>query len=146
MGVDASVTHTTFFIASILVAASISGVIIGVSNSMANEIKVKSQVLGDEMATAISIVNDPRNMPYEAGVLTVYVKNVGEISLNYNNIVILIDGVYMDHTASVAGGSTTVWGKSAVIEATVAIALGPGDHYVKVVTENGVSDMLYFRM
>ena len=89
---DSSFTHSLFFIAAIVVAVSVSGVIIGISNSMVQELKVKTNALETEIGTDIEIVNDPRRVPYADGNLTIYLKNVGDITLKYNNIAILIDG------------------------------------------------------
>ena len=70
MAADSSFTQMLFFIAAIVVAVSVSGVLIGVSNSMANELKVKSETMSNEMGTEIKIINDPRHVPYQNGDLT----------------------------------------------------------------------------
>ena len=61
MAADTAITHMVFFIASILVAASIAGVIIAVSNNMANDLVAKENGISDTMQTNIEIINDPRD-------------------------------------------------------------------------------------
>ncbi|NLI73462.1 MAG: hypothetical protein GX369_01640 [Euryarchaeota archaeon] len=146
MSADASVTQTTFFIASLVVAASLAGVIIGISNSMANEIENKVQVASDQMATDMVIINDPRSVPYNDGMITIYVKNVGDISLKYNRITILIDGRFVKDPNISLSDSSVGWSSGSVIEITAPIDLEKGDHSVKVTTDNGFSDTMLFRL
>lgn len=130
---------------AIVVAVAISGVLIGVSNSMANEVQMRSDIMVKEMGTDITLVNDPRSMPYSNGTLTIYLKNTGDIALDYNNIAIFIDGQYLD-SLPVISGNGYAWSPARTIELQVNVTLSSGDHTVKAVMPNGVSDMMAFRI
>ncbi len=146
MAADSSFTQMLFFIAAIVVAVSVSGVLIGMSGSIAQEMKLKSNNLAEKMGTDILIINDPRSVPYQDGNLTLYVKNVGDITLNYNSIVIFIDGQYMNDTAIVPGSNARVWPVSGTITVNITVGLVAGDHLAKVVMPNGVYDAMTFRI
>jgi flagellar protein FlaG len=146
MAADSSFTQMFFFIAAIVVAVSVSGVIIGISNSMVNELKMKSDTLRTELGTDIEIVNDPRKVPYTDGNLTIYLKNVGDITLKYNNIVILIDGQYVNGTSVVNEYSGGIWPIGKTVEMQITVSLSTGDHEIKAVMPNGVSDTMSFRI
>jgi flagellar protein FlaG len=146
MAAESSFTHMLFFIAAIVVAVSVAGVLIGVSNSMANEIRLKSDSLASEMGTEITIINDPRQVPYSNGTLTLYLKNTGDITLNYNGIGIFIDGQYLDGLAITSEEGSPYWQPTHTLELQVTVALEPGDHMAKVVMPNGVSDTMAFRI
>ena len=145
MSADGSFTHSIFFIASLLVAVSISGVIIGVSNNMANELVSKANAIGNEMSTSIKIINDPRQMPYSDEVLKIYVKNVGDNSINYRSVIVFIDGKPAQYTANIADAGISEWTPGTVLEINASVTLEQGDHLVKVTTSNGVSDSMSFR-
>ncbi len=137
MAADTAITHMVFFIASILVAASIAGVIIAVSNNMANDLVAKENGISDTMQTNIEIINDPRIVPYNDNNLTIYIQNTGDITLNYNDITILIDGHIMDATISVITDNMTQgsanqngnWAPSTIISVEVNCGLDPGRSY-----------------
>lgn len=145
MAADSSFTQMLFFIAAIVVAVSVSGVIIGISNSMVQELKVKTDSLKTEIGTDIEIVNDPRQVPYADGNLTIYLKNVGDISLKYNNIAILIDGQYVNETSVVNEFSGGMWPVGKTVEMKVKVLLSTGDHEIKAIMPNGVYDTMAFR-
>jgi archaeal flagellar protein FlaG len=145
MAADSSFTQMLFFIAAIIVAVSVSGVLIATSTSMANELKVKSESMSNEVGTDIKIINDPRHVPYADNNLTLYIKNIGDVSLNYNNIAILIDGQYINATAVMSENAGPTWTVGKTIEFSADITLSPGDHQVKAVMPNGVSDSMAFR-
>lgn len=146
MASDDSFTQMIFFIASIIVAVSIAGTIIGVSGVLANEMRTKADSAASEMGSAIVFLNDPRNVPYEDGVITLYIKNVGEMSQSYNDLILFIDGEYTEFDARIVNSSSENWVTGAVIEVTATIALEEGDHTAKAILENGVSDTLDFRL
>jgi archaellum component FlaG (FlaF/FlaG flagellin family) len=112
---------------------------------MAQELKMKSETMSNEMGTEIKIINDPRYVPYQNGSLTIYIKNVGDISLNYNNIAILIDGQYINDTAIISGNTGPSWPIGRTVEISANVTLASGDHEIKATMANGVSDSMAFR-
>ncbi len=145
MASDASVTQMIFFIASILVAVSIAGTIIAITGLMADEMKTKANTAVSEMGSSIVFANDPRHVPYEDGVITLYIKNTGEVAQSYNNLILFIDGQYVEFDADLIGSSNN-WVTGEVLEVTATIVLEEGDHTAKAILGNGVSDTLDFRL
>jgi archaellum component FlaG (FlaF/FlaG flagellin family) len=146
MSADASVSHMTFFIAAVVVAVAISGVVIGISNSIGDDIRNKGTNMADKLATDITIINDPTQMPYNEGVLTLYIKNTGDIQLVHQQLTVLIDGQYTNYTLVESQQTDYNWNPSRVLQVQVDVALSPGDHTAKVVMRNGVYDSILFRI
>jgi archaellum component FlaG (FlaF/FlaG flagellin family) len=113
---------------------------------MAQELKMKSETMSNEMGTSIKIVNDPRHVPYGEGVITLYIENIGEMSQSYNDLILFIDGEYTEFDAKIVNSSSGNWVTGEVIEITATIALEEGDHTAKAILGNGVSDTLDFRL
>lgn len=146
MASDASFTQTIFFIASIVVAVAIAGTMIGVTDMMADEVRIKAAASASEMGSSIVIINDPRQVPYADGQMIIYIKNVGSTTPSYKDMLVFLDGEYIDYDASLLDGNNKTWSIGSVVEATVSASMMPGDHSIKVVLSNGVSDTLDFRL
>lgn len=146
MASDDSVTQMIFFIASIIVAVSIAGTIIGVTGMMSDEMRTKANSAVSEMGSSIVFANDPRHVPYQDGVITLYIKNTGDVTQNYQDLIIFIDGQYVEFDADIVGSSGQNWVTGAVIEVTATIVLDSGDHTAKAILGNGVSETLDFRL
>lgn len=147
MGFSTSTTHMIFFIATALVATSLVGVFADTIYSIQGGIKTRGETLADQLSTKIEIINDPNNMPYSSNILTIYVKNIGEKTLDQSKIDILIDGVVKtDITITLLDDSFYYWSSTKVIKIEINnISLSSGDHSVKV-TINGVDDKMDFRI
>ena len=79
--------------------------------------------------------------------LAVYVKNIGQLTLDHHGISVLIDGAVMSTlSSSVLGDTSEYWIPATVIQMEITIDLTPGDHQLKVITENGVSNTMQFRL
>lgn len=146
MAADSSFSHIIFFIASILVAVSVAGVIIGISGSMAQEIKLKADSAVSEMGTSVVLLNDPREVPYSNGTLTLYLKNTGDISQDYDDIMIFIDGQYVTRTVVPINGNAAALAPGGTVRLDAEAALGPGDHSVKAAVAHGGSAAMDFRI
>lgn len=146
MASDASFSETILFIASIVVAVSVAGTIMGVTGMMADEVRVKMDASVDEMGSSIVIINDPRHMPYADGQLTLYIKNVGITAPQYKGIIILLDGEYVEQEAGLIGGSGSTWPRGGVLEVKIRADIMPGDHSIKAMLPNGASDTFDFRL
>jgi len=146
MASDASFTQTIFFIASIVVAVSIAGTIMGATGMMVDEVRTKANAAASELGSSISIINDPRHVPYADGQLTLYIKNVGSTAPPYEDLLIFLDGEYVEYHANLIDGPNNTWSTGRVVEVTIATELVPGDHSIKAVLSNGISDTLDFRL
>ena len=147
MASDASVTHMIFFIAAVVVAASMAGVFISVGYEMAQKIDVESEAMTEAMQSEIAIINDPAMVPYSGTSLTIYVENTGSSTLDTQGLFVMMDGGYSNDTAlQILGSEGAQWVPSAVLQITINISLAPGDHVVKVITGDGEADSLKFRI
>lgn len=136
-----------FFIAAILVAASMAGVFLSVGYSMAEKVSNESSAITDLSNSELRIINDPVMMPYSNGNLTVYVENLGSNVLSTASLTVMLDGIYINSTFfQYLGSGVTRWGPSVVLQINIEEPLAAGDHYIKVTIANGRSDSMAFRI
>ena len=146
MSADEAISHITFFIAAVVVAVALCGVIIGVGTEMSGDITAHGSSMSGSLLTDIKIINDPTIMPYENDTLTIYIMNTGENALSFNELTILIDGQYCNYTMTNGQSLNGTWSASSVAQVRVNVALTSGDHNVRVVLPDGVYDSLTFRI
>lgn len=143
---DSSTPQMIFFIAAVLVAASISSVFIGIGYDMAQKIEERGDAVKEQIETRISVINDPSFVPYEDGVLTIYVKNLSPDQID-KRMDLFLDGVLVNnYSLSIGLSDPMVWGPGVVQTVYIRSVISPGDHHLKVVLTNGVSATLDFRI
>jgi flagellar protein FlaG len=140
MGLSTSATHIIFFIASVILAASFVGVAASAILSLSNGIEDRGDMLANQLSADFKIINDPERMSNNP--LVLYLKNTGKVPLSTQHITVLIDGIDVDNCTV----NKDTWLPGETITLTVNINLSSGDHVVKVVLENGISDTFYFRV
>jgi archaeal flagellar protein FlaG len=143
---DSGTTQVIFFVAAIVVAASLSGVFIGLASNMATAVEKRADNFSDKLDTDIKIVNDPAFVPYHDSNLTLYVKNTGSIAILPTDILVMIDGTDQNSSSWTIMGDSDQWVPSIVLEIHLNIILANGDHTAKVVISNGISDSVGFRI
>ncbi len=143
-----SAAHMILFIATILIASSVSAVMIVTIEKMSIEIKNQGEFIGKVLSTNFEIINDPLKIPNKTiGTNTAYVfyiKNIGDTSFAFTNetITVLIDGLIIPKQNVTTNPS--VLNPVDVGELDVITSLSPGNHRITVILENGVSDSLDF--
>lgn len=143
MGADTTSTQLIFFIAATVVATATAGILAGIVVDISGKATIRGKALGDELQSEVQIINDPSAIPNNP--VLVYVKNTGSTTLDYLNMTVMIDGAVVTTTNSLLG-SATVFDHGSVAQASYATTLASGDHTVSVVMENGVNDLLKFRI
>jgi flagellar protein FlaG len=143
---DSSTTQVIFFVAAIVVAASLAGVFIGLSANMANAVEKRAINFSDKLDTSIKIINDPEYMSYQDSNLTLYVKNTGSRQMLPTDLLVMIDGKDQNSSSWAIIGGSNIWAPSIVLEIRMNISLANGDHSAKVVITNGISDSMGFRI
>ena len=137
MGMSTSATHIIFFIASIVIAASFVGVAVVAIMNISNGIEGRGDMISKELSEEFKIINDPEKMSNNP--LVLYLKNTGKIPLSTEHITVLVDGVSENFTVD---GET--WMPGDTITLTVDVNLPAGEHVVKVVLEDGLSQKFNF--
>jgi len=143
------ITHLIFFIGAIVIAVGVIGAITTNVHSISTSYSISSKTLADQLKTDITIINDPAAIPYVSNNYSFYVKNTGKITLDNSSVNMFIDGKYINVTKNMTimdGGS--LWYPTYVLRLnyTTATQFSSGDHTVRVVAENGVSDTMPFRI
>lgn len=144
MGFDVSGTHMIFFIAAVILAAGVVGVLTTSVNTFAGELDTRGQSLAAEMATDIRIINDPADVPNNP--LVLYVLNTGSRPIAPQSAIVFVDGqAYTTLGLDVLGTNDEVHRQGQVLEITVTgLNVASGDHRVKVTMAHGVSDSIPF--
>ena len=145
MAGDDSISQMIFFIVSIIVAGALAASFIGLTWSMGNAVDDQGDRLVERLDTGIAIINDPVSVPYEAGNLTIYVKNTGSVAINPSTLSVFVDGQLRSFDHDVMGADDD-WDPGDDLAIWTVATLGPGDHNVKVTTDNAVSDTMDIRL
>jgi archaellum component FlaG (FlaF/FlaG flagellin family) len=143
MGAETTSTQLIFFIAATVVATAAAGILSGVVIDLSGKASMRGRAFGDELSSEIHIINDPNVVANDP--VLFYVKNTGSRTLDYGNMTVLVDGTIVTTTKALLNGETT-FRYGAVAQASYAADLADGDHYVRVIMENAVSDELRFRI
>lgn len=148
---DTAITHMIFFIAAVIIAVGVVGVLSVNVQSIMGATSANSEVVSDQLRTDITIISDPEVIPYNttSNYYTFYVKNTGKSDIAPEYVDIILDGEYIqDKNLNVSlQDSEGVWKPSGVIviNVTTGDVLGSGDHRLKVSADNGVSDTIDFK-
>lgn len=145
MGASGASTQLIFFVSALIVATAVVAVAANGVYKITNGIDQKSDNVENELLTDIAIINDPEEVPNDP--VKVYVKNVGRTVLNQDLVTVIVDGVMETGcTMTLSGSDSSHWEPSSVLTVSIDMELATGDHTIKVITENGVSDVLSFRI
>lgn len=94
MGFSLSGTHVIFFIASVIIAGAVSGVIVSVITDVSNSFSERGERVQDQLDTEFKIINDPDNIPTSGSDYLFYLKNIGCTALSTSNVTfnLFVDG------------------------------------------------------
>jgi flagellar protein FlaG len=146
MGAENSINQMIFFIASVMVSIAMAAVLINTTSGLATQVRGVGDSLTQEAESSIRIINDPSAMPYEDGLLTVYVKNTGTATLPINGTTVMIDGQVILNVQSVAiEANASTWNPGKVLQLVCPVTLDAGDHMLKVALTAHTKDSMAFR-
>lgn len=140
-GFSVAMSHIIFFIATLiavaLAVAAISVALKGLSYAMSTKTKISA----NQISTYIKIVDGGADQ--NTNLLWVYVKNLGETTLDVNKTDVFVNGEYI---ASCNEGNVSCRDEGGdyqlvpneLMEVNVATPLSSGSYRVRVVTEYGV--------
>ncbi len=147
------ITQLIFFIGAIIIAVAVIGVVTTNVSTITSSYGLSSKTLADQLKTDITIINDPAAIPYTYVSpnynYSFFVKNTGKNTLDPTAVNMFVDGNYTNVTNKwtvMQGGST--WDSTEVLRLnyTTGTQFSSGDHNVRVVTGNGVFDIMTFRI
>ncbi|WP_181684790.1 flagellar protein G [Halorhabdus salina] len=144
-----SASHLIIFIASILVAASVAGVLTNTVGELSEAVDELGLDVSDDVRTDIEFISDSGATVYNRSGnenITLYVKNTGSQDLPPDPVVmdVLLDGRFQtDFTVTVVDGET--WRIGNVVRMDISAPdLSSGDHRVQL-TINGDEEVFEFR-
>jgi len=155
-----AVSELIFFIAALLISASVAGVFITIVDEYAEDLEDEASLLKQDMRSSLKVINDQKAVPYEnsSGNLTFYLKNVGLGELSTADIVVSANGTTSagdDIKVKVVGGSE--WSPGRVVEVIFKVSgMKEGVDYHGWASTSGISekgvirghtqDMIVFRI
>lgn len=146
-----SISHAIVFIASIVIAASVAGVLTTEVERVSQSIDEHGGDLSESIRTDIEIINDAgsSNCCFDSGTnnITLFVKNTGSLDLptDPDQIDVFVNGAYTsDLGVTVVEGED--WQPESVVELEIHVpgGLSSGDHRVKVIVK-GDEEVFEFR-
>lgn len=143
------ITQLIFFIGAVIIAVAVIGVVTTNVSTITSSYGISSKTLADQLKTDITIINDPNSIPWVLSNYSFFVKNTGKNTLDPTAVNMFIDGNYTNITDKwtvMQGGNT--WDPTEVLRLnyTTGTQFSSGDHNVRVVTGNGVFDLMTFRI
>lgn len=125
------------FIASIVVAASVVGVLTDTVTQVSDSIDRRGVSINENIKTDIEIITDSgADNIHDGSAITIHVKNTGSQTLTAeaDQMDVFVNGSYIsDVTVSLVGGATE-WRTGEVAQVSITVgSLASGDHRVKVI-------------
>ena len=145
-----SITHLVLFIASLLVAASVAGVLTDEVGRLSEAINDQGLDASEDVRTDVEIISDSGSSAsiYDPGTqnITIYVKNTGSQQLvaSADGMDVLVDGEYQTNV-NVTVLDDTTWDTNDVARVRIYRpgGLSTGDHRIKVIV-NGDEEVFEF--
>ena len=132
-----STSHLILFIASMIVAASVSGVLIDGVQRLSMAVDDQSVDVSRNIRTDVEVISDPAaGNVYAENSTTLLVKNTGSrrLAATPGQLDVLVDGEYRTNvTVDVVDGET--WDVGNVAKVVIDGPLDSGDHRVLLVVE-----------
>ncbi|WP_049987674.1 flagellar protein G [Halobellus rufus] len=139
---DVSVPSLILFIASIVIAAGVAGVLIDTVTGISGSLDDRGADVAENIRTDVEVISSAEAGVYNdsTGELTLYVKNTGRRTLpaTGETFDVIVDAQYRANVSvSVAGDADAdEWEPHDVVEVTIGdLALDEGDHQVTLVVD-----------
>lgn len=145
MGFSLTGTHVIFFVASVIIAGAVSGVLISVITDVMKSYEEQGQRVQDKLDIEFKIINDPDNIPTSGNYYLFYLKNIGSKKITTTNqtFTLFIDGeiipianFYFADSSIQNDVVTTLYIDNSEISS--------GDHVLKVVGPQDIDDKFTF--
>ena len=146
---DVSVPSLILFIASIVIAAGVAGVLIDTVTGISGALDDRGADVAENIRTDVEVISDSESAVYDSGsdTLTLYVKNTGRRSIPATNesFDVIVNAQYRTNvTVSIVDGGAE-WAPHGVVELRIGgVTLDSGDHRVRLVV-SGDEETFRFR-
>lgn len=138
-----------FFIATMVIAASVVGVLGGQTIHLTQSMGDSSKGVSSMIKTNFEIINNPSDIPNDNGYVF-YVKNIGQEAMYFSNASVstiingtLISGSLINYVSPANSGELT---PAQVGEIIVNVTLSVGYNTIQVVLSDGVSHSMTFQI
>lgn len=145
MGFSLTSTHVIFFIASVIIASAVSGVLIAVVTDVTNSLSERGERVQDQLDIEFTIINDPDNIPTGAFDYIFYLKNIGGVAIPTTNdtFQIFIDGE-IAITAHYNFSETSVQPEAFTTLYVNNTLISAGDRTLRIVGPQAIDDEFTF--
>ncbi|MEM0154983.1 MAG: flagellar protein G [Thermoplasmataceae archaeon] len=138
-----------FFIATMVIAASVVGVLGGQALHMTQSMSSSSQGVSSMIQSNFEIINDPSNIPFSNG-YNFYVKNTGSDAFYFTNssVSTVINGTLYSGplVKYIAPGNSAQLTPGQVGTIIVNVVLAPGYYTISVTLSNGLTKSMQFQV
>jgi len=145
MGFSLTGTHVIFFIAAVIIAGAVSGVIIAVINDVSNSLSERGERVEEQLDTEFKIINDPDNIPTEGSDYLFYIKNIGrkELATTNDTFHVFVEGDLVA-VANYNFSEDSIQPDEVAILYIATSEISAGDQTLRVVGPRAVEDELDF--
>lgn len=135
---DVSVPSLILFIASIVIAAGVAGVLIDTVTGISGALDDRGADVAENIRTDIEVISDSESAVYDDadGTVTLYVKNTGERAIPATNesFDVIVDAQYRTNVTVSIADESAEWTPHGVVEIRIGgLNLDPGDHRIRLV-------------
>ncbi len=144
MGFSTTAAHAIFFIAAVIIAAGVAGVVSDASQAVKTGISQKSSLVSEKLNTEIEVIH-----VYPGSDNTsIYILNEGSTVLTQDSLIIFLNGERVNILGTrIVNRSTNIdnslWDPGEVLEANIT-ALSSGRYIIKALVKMNVWDEYYF--
>jgi flagellar protein FlaG len=145
---DVSVPSLILFIASIVIAAGVAGVLIDTVTGISGALDDRGADVAENIRTDIEVISDSESNVYSSGTLTLYVKNTGRrtIPATGESFDVIVDAQYRTNVSvEVVDGGSGEWTPHGVVEVRIGdLALADGEDHRVQLTVSGDEETFRF--
>ncbi len=144
MGFSTTAAHAIFFIAAVVVATGVAGVVSDASQSVSSSISQKSYLLVERLEADVEVVH----VYSGSGNTSIYILNSGKSVLIPDNLLVFLNGRRVEILGTrILNRSVNIqnslWDPDEILEVNIT-AVTPGRYSVKVLAVPGIWDEYYF--
>ena len=145
MGFSLTGSHVVFFIAAVIIASAVSGVLVAVINNVSSSLSERGDRVQEQLDTEFMIINDPDNIPSDAIDYKFYLKNIGSSKIPTTNTTFqaFIDGDIITIT-NYNFSDSSIQADSVTTLYILKTEISAGDHTLRIVGPQAIEDEFEF--